>query len=573
MTSTVFFEIFDYLDALEIFTAFTSLNQRISSILKRIPLRILISNTNSRSEIEFLSSHLTYHDHQVISIDIYDKIRDCSSVINLLFNRHNFINLESCIFNAINSSTKLKKILKKLKSLNRLVSFGIYQADDLGINDKDKYELSQMVFMNQLSSLRSVVLNYTYDYMNISNYPSITTNLISLALCISGLSSTVSIYSMFLILRHCHKIRYLTILIAYIDACENEKASDRFRIPHINPNDLPLLPQVIYLNLIVIVRCDNRSISHILRCMPNLIYFYFTLGIPTANWPLPDELRNGYVWQEMIDRYIPHLLKFEFLIGIKKSYQHLDLDMIVNSFEYFVGKYPNWNMIITQWKHHKEIGGEYLILHTFNYRQNRYTTNITIPIVNCETFQVRSTSIQNDQHLFYSIIEDLCLYLTDQQATITWSSPLFQQVKSLAIEMPIISASWWNNLLNIANYGVVNDDKDKLKIIPYLKHFVDLHKITEIKFLKMSHISRWMDVQLILQTCPNVIDLSISTELLLLSKIIDNRSLFPVFERIKKIELIKNIVYFLPSSASKIVERFPSLNNIKLTVFTRLFEK
>ncbi|CAF5099727.1 unnamed protein product, partial [Rotaria sp. Silwood1] len=64
--------------------------------------------------------------------------------------------------------------------------------------------------------------------------------------------------------------------------------------------------------------------------------------------------------------------------------------------------------------------------------------------------------------------------------------------------------------------------------------------------------------------CPNVIDLSISTQLLLLTKIIDNPSLFSIFKRIKMIELVKNIIHFLPNSASKIVERFLSLNHIEL---------
>jgi hypothetical protein len=108
----------------------------------------------------------------------------------------------------------------------------------------------------------------------------------------------------------------------------------------------------------VIVRCDKRSISYILRCVPNLIHFYFTLGVRTANWPFPDELLNGYVWQEMIDRYVPHLLKFEFFITIKKAYQNVDLDMIINSFENFVRKYSNWNMIIGYWTYHKEMAGK-----------------------------------------------------------------------------------------------------------------------------------------------------------------------------------------------------------------------
>jgi hypothetical protein len=96
LSNEIFFEIFDYLDAFDIFTGFTSLNQRISSILQSIPLRIIISRNYYLAQIDFLSAHLTFHAHQVISLKIHDKIRDYSSVISLLFNRHNFINLQSC---------------------------------------------------------------------------------------------------------------------------------------------------------------------------------------------------------------------------------------------------------------------------------------------------------------------------------------------------------------------------------------------------------------------------------------------------------------------------------------------
>ncbi|CAF3954508.1 unnamed protein product [Rotaria sordida] len=84
--------------------------------------------------------------------------------------------------------------------------------------------------------------------------------------------------------------------------------------------------------------------------------------------------------------------------------------------------------------------GEHIMLHTLNYLQNSYTTIIAIPFINI--------------------------------------------------------------FIVLANYDTVNDDNDTLKIIPYLKQFVDLDKIIQIKFLKMNHISRWVDVQLILQACP-----------------------------------------------------------------------
>ena len=73
--------------------------------------------------------------------------------------------------------------------------------------------------------------------------------------------------------------------------------------------------------------------------------------------------------------------------------------------------------------------------------------------VHCET---RSTSITNDHHRFYSHIEDLYLYITEQQPTITWSSPLFQKVTNLTVKIPMISSSLWHKLFNVGKKNIFN---------------------------------------------------------------------------------------------------------------------
>ena len=191
LSTEIFFEIFDYLNALQILMAFTSLNKRISSILQVIPLRIVIPYKTCRREIEFLSSQLIFHDHQVISIEIFDTIRDYLSAINLLFNGHNFINLERCVFHSIHLSTNLTNIVKQI-NLNRLVTFSIRKAK---VNENDKHDLTQSILMSESSSLRAVTLQYCYDYLDILNYSSIPSNIISLHLWISGKPSTVSVSS------------------------------------------------------------------------------------------------------------------------------------------------------------------------------------------------------------------------------------------------------------------------------------------------------------------------------------------------------------------------------------------
>jgi hypothetical protein len=211
LSTEIFFEIFDYLNALQILTSFTSLNKRISSILQLIPLRIFIPYNSCRREIEFLSSHLTFHDHQVISIEIFDTIRDYLSAINLLFDGHNFINLERCVFHSIHLSTNLTNIIKQI-NLNRLVTFSIRKSK---VNENDQHDLTQTILMSKSSSLRSITLQYPHDYLDILNYSSIPSNVISLHLWISGTPSTVSVSSILSIFRICRKIRYLRIILEY----------------------------------------------------------------------------------------------------------------------------------------------------------------------------------------------------------------------------------------------------------------------------------------------------------------------------------------------------------------------
>ena len=59
-------------------------------------------------------------------------------------------------------------------------------------------------------------------------------------------------------------------------------------------------------------------------------------------------------------------------------------------------------------------------------------------------------------------------------------------------------------------------------------------------------------------------DITISTRLLMLSKLIDNPSLIPIFKQIKMIKSITEKIYF----PSKFVQRFPSLIDIELQVLS-----
>jgi hypothetical protein len=213
LSDEIFFEIFDYFHALDIFTAFASLNKRISSILQSIPLRIFLSKIFCRYQIDFLSSHLIFGAHQVISIEISDSIRDDTSIISLLFNRHHFINLQSCKFLEIHPSTKLDNVIKQIRTLDKLVSFSIYQSSNEPINESDKCELARSMLMHKSCFLRSVSLQYAYNYSDISNFSSIPSNLTSLYFYINGSTLTTFIHSILPMLRLCCRVRHMRMII------------------------------------------------------------------------------------------------------------------------------------------------------------------------------------------------------------------------------------------------------------------------------------------------------------------------------------------------------------------------
>jgi len=72
----------------------------------------------------------------------------------------------------------------------------------------------------------------------------------------------------------------------------------------------------------MLARCDYRSITCVLHCMPNLRQFYFKL-LQSAAWPFPAELVDVDVAQQMLQIYVSGLYKFEFPMSIAKKYPKL----------------------------------------------------------------------------------------------------------------------------------------------------------------------------------------------------------------------------------------------------------
>jgi hypothetical protein len=62
--------------------------------------------------------------------------------------------------------------------------------------------------------------------------------------------------------------------------------------------------------------------------------------------------------------------------------------------------------------------------------------------------------IIDDHYLFYVNERDLRIYITSERPTVTYSSPLFQQIRYLKLELPTISSSLLNKLLDIGKKNI-----------------------------------------------------------------------------------------------------------------------
>ncbi|CAF3997034.1 unnamed protein product, partial [Rotaria sp. Silwood2] len=401
-------------------------------------------------------------------------------------------------------------------------------------------------------------------------YTSNASNIISLELLISGSPNTVSVYSIFPILRVCHRIRYLHAIIKHEILSQNNNLHVSIKEPFFNKNSLPISPQLISFDLSIFAICDIRSIAYILRCMPNLIHFKFLHGIRAVALPFVNDLVNGYTWQHMFEIHVPLLSKFDFHILIENKYPKLNLDMVVNSFQYFVKKYPGWQMIIDRWTPDYTSIQEIVMLRTFGYQKYKRNIHITIPMISNESFETRSTkATTNDHYLYYSDTKYLKLDVEKITPRIGSCVPLFQHIKYLVIYYyPIAYLTWWNSSLNIGKCVQSNDNDVSQQYGTYLSHIVHLPNVNQIKFEPGIDAGEWKDIQFILQACPNVIDLEMNPSDLVLSEFIDNRSLFSIFKQIKILKAITENCYVCSNFTSKLVQRCPSLTDIELQVFS-----
>jgi len=84
--------------------------------------------------------------------------------------------------------------------------------------------------------------------------------------------------------------------------------------------------------------------------MPNLIQLTITFMLLNKTLINIIDVLDGQFWKELLSRHAPRLCKFDFFISVVYTGQLLvNLDGIVDSFEYFVTRYDGWHMAASRW--------------------------------------------------------------------------------------------------------------------------------------------------------------------------------------------------------------------------------
>ncbi|CAF4115690.1 unnamed protein product [Rotaria sordida] len=482
------------------------------------------------------------------------------------------------------SSPKLKIVFEQLKKLTKIVLFRLVQSnnveeDKLGIYAAQ--EFSQWILTDPPSTLRSADLYFYYDHSLIGTGLITTTNLTHLRMIFYGTSDSISIYSLIPIFRMHGALRHLWVAIKTTELLDTDNSYINVpSLPPIDETSLPISSSLKSFDLqIVMARCDIRSIGLILRCMPNLHRFVFTLIVDFNISPFIMDLTNGKNWQEILTTYVPYLTKFDFYISFITSGMAIDLNEILNSFRCFVKLYYQCQIGINRWKVSPYHPFEHINLRTLNYnhltvRREARIRTITIS----DTFDMRSTNTSNlHDHYFHSNHHEMRFFMTKKTTTpIIHSSniPPFQNVKHLifyltfpkpAILLFLENTLTWLTRILMPFYK--NDD-DSQQCLDNLSSLIDLSTVDAVEFAPDKILTRLHAVIHVLLACPNVKKLAMSSSLLFLPIIFDNPTLSETFKQLNVLDLVADGLYFPLKYASKFVQRFPSLTVIEIEVYS-----
>ncbi|UJR29550.1 hypothetical protein I4U23_010767 [Adineta vaga] len=323
-------------------------------------------------------------------------------------------------------------------------------------------------------------------------------------------------------------------------------------------------------------RCDIHSLDLILRCIPNIHQFIFTLKVDHNISSFMMNLINENNWQEMLMTRVSYLKKFDFHISFITNGDGRDLNEILNSFKFCIKLYDQWQMGINRWNIGPNRHMAHINLRTLNY--NQLTTHreeyLRTGII-YDSFDMQSTNVSNLNDYYFHSNQHKIGILAEKKTI----RPV-QHVKYLVFYVSSPKAailSWLENICTWVKQSKLTlsfsflpfyKDKDPQEYLNHILHLIDFSNVTTLKIPEYKDLSRMDIVKRILLMCSNMKILLISSSFLFSSNIFFNPELTQTFKRLNVLQ-IKGCSYYFPLKyASQLVQSFPSLNTIDIKVYS-----
>ena len=298
LSNEIFYEIFEYMECIHLFKAFSNLNNRIENLLHYSFLSLKINiDFISESEVRNYYKQFVFpNKHRIVSI--YLNVRSSTSVWSPLFIIDStFHRLESLILNQVHHK-QFNLFFPLLSSLPRLFSIIIHHNED---SIAELTEVYRLLFL--LTVLKKLELSAKGHSL-----------IISLPLNTSEQYSHIKR----LIINHACNLKELIVLLSYTPFLAHLKCMEISKQDSYNLKDMPLK----MLNLIsVIFNMCNAQFDALEIFIEKICKQLRVLYINTSQDAIYMDPNR---WEQLIVQYIPylHVFKFEY-----HEYHYLNIEL------------------------------------------------------------------------------------------------------------------------------------------------------------------------------------------------------------------------------------------------------
>ncbi|CAF0921623.1 unnamed protein product [Rotaria sordida] len=359
LSNEIFYEIFDYLDACEIYHAFSNLNHRFQQLLYSSSLLFKIElhyRTPKEIFLNNFKSLIRFHQHQIISIHLTYSI-NVNTIISSMIRNSLFNHLESIRLHGV-SPNILSRFLKKCISLPRLFLLRIDTSNSL----KDLNNIYKLVF--NLPKLKSLEITaHGFNKFNIKTSLSMAT-----AKQFSPIKS--------LMIDHSCTFKECSTIISYTPQLRNLSVS------HLLMDDNPKkgihLPMILS-NLTYLFICEydldfDQFEMFIRKIDAKLQFLSFNTESEDINY------LDAKRWEKLIMKYLPQLDKFYFQYHIYRDYEN-EYPVYRDQCDQFISSF--W--IDRQWLFNADIDYGFILYSIQPYEKQWYEYDSPQGMVNSST--------------------------------------------------------------------------------------------------------------------------------------------------------------------------------------------